>query len=233
MRLTDTDGMSEMRYQVTNPATGMLTLGTKTVYDPAVRSDQSMLQSAQKAREEAFGRYKADPSSTSFNVTQDGITFRTYINFDSRTGDPYVGNVHPVNRDFVGEDYFHDAFGGFFPNSDEHAAAKFALNALAMDGRIEDLVQLLTEGDPVGALGGEPSWQLDRRDDDNTATGYANWPREAKYCTWVDPNAYRLEWPWRFYGRAEFHHLVRALLDAYLARNPHEAEQVAKVAALL
>ena len=96
MRPTDTDGISEIRYQVRDPATGTLRRGAKTVYDPAVHSDQSMLQSAQKAGAEAFGRYTADPSSTRFNVTQDGINFRAYINFDRPTGAPYVGNVHPV-----------------------------------------------------------------------------------------------------------------------------------------
>ncbi len=130
-------------------------------------------------------------------------------------------------------DYFRDAFGGFHPQSDEHAAAKFALEALAADDRIDDLVELLTEGDPVGALGGEPSWELERRDEGNTAIGYADWPRGAKYRAWVDPDAYELAWPERFYGKAEFHQLVRAIIDAYLARNPHQADQVAKVAALL
>lgn len=133
----------------------------------------------------------------------------------------------------MSEDYFRDAFGGFFPDSDKDAAAKFALNVLAMDDRIESLVKLLTEDDPVGTLGGEPNWELERRDDGNTAVGYADWPRGAKYCAWVDPAAYPLEWPGRFYGKAEFHQLVRAILDAYLARNPRQAQQVAKVAALL
>jgi len=130
-------------------------------------------------------------------------------------------------------DYFRDAFGGFFPQSDEHAAAKFALELLAADDRIDDLVELLTEGDPVGALGGEPCWELERRDDDNTAIGYADWPRGAKYRAWVDPEAYDLAYPERFYSKAEFHRLVRAIIDAYLARNPHQVGIVAKVAALL
>jgi len=133
----------------------------------------------------------------------------------------------------MSDDYFGDAFGGFFPNSDEHAAAKFALNVLAMDERIDDLVDLLTEGDPIGALEGEPSWELERRDDGNTAIGYADWPHGAKYRARVDADAYRLKWTERFYGRAEFHKLVRAIIDAYLARNPRQAQQVARVAALL
>jgi hypothetical protein len=130
-------------------------------------------------------------------------------------------------------DYLRDAFGGFFPDSDEHAAAKFALDVLAADDRVADLVDLLTEGDPVGIVGGEPNWELERRDDGDTAIGYVDWPRGAKYRAWVDPDAYPLEWPERFYGKAEFHELVRALIDAYLAHNPHQAKQVAKVAALL
>ena len=130
-------------------------------------------------------------------------------------------------------DYFRDAFGGFCPQSDEHAAAKFALELLAADDRMNDLVELLTEGDPVGALGGEPCWQLDRRDDGNMASDYADWPRGAKYRAWVDPEAYDLAYPERFYSKAEFHQLVRAIIDAYLARNPQQVRTVAQVAALL
>lgn len=130
-------------------------------------------------------------------------------------------------------DYFRDAFGGFFPQSDEHAAAKFALEALAADNRIDDLVELLTEGDPTGALEGDPGWELERRDDGDAAIGYAAWPPGAKYRAKVDPDAYKLAWPERFYGKTEFHQFVRAIIDAFLARNPHEAQLVARVAALL
>jgi len=74
----------------------MLKHDTKTVYDPTVRSDQSMLRSAQKAGEQAFSRYKADPSKTVFHVTQDAIKFQAYIRVDRQTGATYVANVHPV-----------------------------------------------------------------------------------------------------------------------------------------
>lgn len=93
---TGTHGISEIKYQVRNPETGKLAKGTKTAYDPAVHSDRSMLESAQKAGEKAFAKYKADPSSTKFDVSQDGINFRVYINFDKATGAPVVGNVHPI-----------------------------------------------------------------------------------------------------------------------------------------
>jgi hypothetical protein len=93
---TSTDGIYELHYQVRTRTTGRIKENSKTVYDPAVRSDQSMLQSALKAGERAFSQYKADPSTTSFDVTQDGINFRAGINFDRRTGAPYVGNVYPI-----------------------------------------------------------------------------------------------------------------------------------------
>ena len=93
---TGTDGISELRYQVRNPTSRILKRDAKTVYDPAVHSDQSMLQSAQKAGEQAFSQYKADPSKTVFYVTQDGIKFQAYIRVDRQTGATYVANVHPV-----------------------------------------------------------------------------------------------------------------------------------------
>lgn len=126
-----------------------------------------------------------------------------------------------------------DPFGGFSPQSDEDAAAKLALVVLATDDRVDDLVELLTPDDPVGALEGDPGWLLERRDDGDTAIGYADWPEGASYRARVDPGAYRLAWPERYYDKTDFHRLVRAILDAYLAHRPHQTELVARVAALL
>jgi len=95
---TSADGILELRYQVRSPTSRILKHDAKTVYDPAVRSDQSMLQSALKAGEEAFRRYKAGPSKTAFDVNQDGIKFRAHINFHGHAGAPYVGNVRPIRR---------------------------------------------------------------------------------------------------------------------------------------
>jgi hypothetical protein len=93
---TGTHGVSELHYQVRNPTSRMLKHDAKTVYDPAVHSDQSMLQAALKVGEKAFSQYRSDPSMRRFDVTQDGIKFRAHINFDRRTGAPYVGSVRPM-----------------------------------------------------------------------------------------------------------------------------------------
>jgi len=93
---TGIDGILELRYQVRNPTSRILKHDLKTVYDPAVHSDQSILQSALKAGEEAFRRYKSNPSMRRFDVHQGGIKFRAHINFDNRTGAPYVGSVRPT-----------------------------------------------------------------------------------------------------------------------------------------
>jgi len=93
---TGTEGIWELHYQVRSRTTGRIKENSKTVYDPAVHSDQSMLQSVLKAGETAFRQYKADPATTSFDVIQDGISFRAGINFDRHTGAPYVGNVYPI-----------------------------------------------------------------------------------------------------------------------------------------
>jgi len=93
---TGTDGILELRYQVRNPTSRILKHDAKTVYDPAVHSDQSMLRLAQQAGAKAFSRHKADPSKTVFHVTQDGIKFQAYVRVDSQTGATYVANVHPV-----------------------------------------------------------------------------------------------------------------------------------------
>ena len=93
---TGTDGILELRYQVRTRTTGRIKQHSKTVYDPAVHSDQSILQSALKAGEQGYIQHKAAPSLTRFEVKQDGINFRVHIKVDKRTGAAYVANVHPI-----------------------------------------------------------------------------------------------------------------------------------------
>jgi len=58
---TNTPGVNELNHQVTNPNTGKPVSGAKTTYDPAIYSDQKMLDMAQQAGKRAFEARKADP----------------------------------------------------------------------------------------------------------------------------------------------------------------------------
>jgi hypothetical protein len=55
-----------------------------------------MLDLSQKAGKVGFENYLQNPAQKVFDVTQSGINFRAYINIDSKTGIPFVGNVHPI-----------------------------------------------------------------------------------------------------------------------------------------
>ena len=92
---TGTDGFSELSYSYAKPNSGKIITGSKIVYDPAVFSDQTMLDYLLNAGQEGWTRYLADPSTTTFDVTHGGVNFRTYINVD-QYGNPYVRNVHPI-----------------------------------------------------------------------------------------------------------------------------------------
>lgn len=93
---TNTPGVNELSYKVPNPSTGKMVEGTKTVYDTALFSDEQILELAQRAGERAFNAHKANPAQKSFDFTEGGVNFRAYINSDKATGEPYVGNVHPI-----------------------------------------------------------------------------------------------------------------------------------------
>ena len=112
-----------------------------------------------------------------------------------------------------------DAFGGFDPQNDPDAAIKIVLNSLLMDKRVEELRQLLTEGDEVGALAGEPGWVLQRRDEGSSGKmpGYAAWPNEARFRAFVDPAVYHLGHPEYYMDRAEFQNYVDRAVRAYAA----------------
>lgn len=92
---TSTPGIAELRYDVTRPD-GSVVTHSKTVYDPAVFSDATMLDLAQRAGDRAFADFQRNPAGpTSFDLVEDGVHLRVYINRLS-DGTPYVGNVHPI-----------------------------------------------------------------------------------------------------------------------------------------
>lgn len=93
---SSTPGISELSYGYVKPVSGKTIFGTKTVYDPAVFSDQAILDLSQQAGKDGFANYLQNPLLRTFDSTHGGINFRTYINFDPKTGVPYVGNVHPI-----------------------------------------------------------------------------------------------------------------------------------------
>lgn len=92
---TGTAGVSELSYSYVKATSGKTITGSKTVYDPAVFSDQTMLDYSLNAGQQGWSRYLANPTTTSFDVTHGGVNFRTYINVD-QYGNPYIGKLHPI-----------------------------------------------------------------------------------------------------------------------------------------
>jgi len=92
---TGTVGVYELPYTYTNPATGKVVSGSKTVYDPAVFSDQTMLNNAQQAGQQAWTQYLQNPTVKVIDGSVGGVNFRSYINVD-KNGNAFIGNVHPI-----------------------------------------------------------------------------------------------------------------------------------------
>jgi len=229
---TNTPGVNELNYQVTNSNTGKPLSGAKTTYDPAIYSHQKMLDMAQQAEKRAFEVRKADPTKITFDLNEGGVNFRIYINIDKRP-------AHLMSATFTQSskkahmDFFQTAFGGFAPQTDPDAAVKFCLQALAADHRLLGLVEVLTEGDDIGSIEGVPGWSLERRDDGNMMHDYAKWPLGAKFRAFVDPQDYELDTPERFYNRAEFTRSVQAIVDAYLCHYPDRQTALEPLIAIL
>ncbi|AYG68682.1 MULTISPECIES: hypothetical protein [unclassified Rhizobium] len=131
-------------------------------------------------------------------------------------------------------DYFEEAFGGFKPHVDEDAAVKFAISIILMDRRLPELLHLLTDGDQLGGVEGEPGWMIERRDEGlGNVFYYENWPENARFHAYVDPDVYRLAHPHIFMDVSAFHHYVRKGLDVYLEANPSDIALVQVVRSLL
>lgn len=96
---TESPGIDTLDYQVVNPNTGKLVSASKTTYDPALYTDEQMVEMSQQAGTDAFSRFKLNPSAKPepFDTQVGDVTMRSYINFEPATNAPYVGNVHPID----------------------------------------------------------------------------------------------------------------------------------------
>lgn len=128
-------------------------------------------------------------------------------------------------------EYFNTAFGGFAPLKDKDGAVKFALNAILMDNRVQELSQLVVDGNPLGGIEGEPGWILERRDvaDDNKVA-YANWPKGARFMASVEEEAFRLQHSRCFMSRDAFIKYLTPAIDAYISADPSRATAPAVIA---
>ncbi len=129
-------------------------------------------------------------------------------------------------------DYFKTAFGGFAPHRDEDAAVKFALNAVFLDNRLEELVEVVVDGSQFGGIEGEPGWMLERRDvaDEDNEVAYPDWPAGARFKASVDEDVYRLLHPECFMSREAFMKYLLQAIDAYVAAHPARATDLSVVA---
>lgn len=126
-------------------------------------------------------------------------------------------------------DYWWDAFGEYEPHKDREAAIKFALNLILADDRLEHLSRLLTDGDSIRVLSGEPGWELERREPRVHPSHYSDWPDNAKFWAHVDPNEFELAHPDTFLTREQLHEYVRKIINVYIAKNPSKLELAERV----
>lgn len=129
--------------------------------------------------------------------------------------------------------YFESAFGTFNPQTDSDAAAKFILNIILMDDRLDELRRLITDGDELGGMEGEPGWNIERKDmsalDNNI--GYENWPSGMNFHMYVDPASFELAFPEKFMTTDEFFGLVRLAITAFISKNLIRVEAAQRIIA--
>ena len=128
---------------------------------------------------------------------------------------------------------YQEAFGPYAPHTDPDAAVKFCLQALALDNRLAALADVLKEGSRVSGIGGEPGWELERRDDADRTEDFADWPTGARFRAFVDPGEFELGTPEGFYTRAALLGFVEAIVHAYLACHPNQSSRLEPVIAIL
>jgi hypothetical protein len=131
-------------------------------------------------------------------------------------------------------DNFAEAFGGFDPPGDPDGALEFALTAILMGDRLDELSSILTDGNEIGALEGEPGWPLQQRDSRPSSERAAcrSWPQGAMFRAYVDPDQFRLVHSETFVSRDALRGYMRNALAAYVARNPSKEDAACAVSSL-
>lgn len=148
----------------------------------------------------------------------------------TRLGTRSLGTFIPRSKTHL--DYFKAAFGSFAPHRDEYAAVKFVLDAVLADHRLQELAEVVVDGNRFGGMQGEPGWMLERRDaaDEDNDAAYPGWPAGARFVASVDEDAYRLKHPVFFMTREVFMKYLVLAVDAYVASDSSRATVPAVVA---
>lgn len=93
---TATQGISEIDYKYFCDVRTKYIAGRKTLYDPEIYSDQDMFEMSLNAGKLAYELYIGGNTQKSYDITENGINFRAYINIEADTLAPYLSNVHPI-----------------------------------------------------------------------------------------------------------------------------------------
>jgi hypothetical protein len=112
-------------------------------------------------------------------------------------------------------DYIQEAFGGIDLKKDKDAALKYALNVMVLDGRIEDLLNLMAPKARPHKFGGDRGWGIERRELTDLQ-GYEDWPKGATVCAFADPREVPIGHPEFFCDHAAFFKYAQQILLAYI-----------------
>lgn len=115
--------------------------------------------------------------------------------------------------------------GPFAPQHDSDAAAKFILDAIFQDERLDELADLITPHSPLAGLEGEPAWLLMKRSEGHAADTTADdgWPEKSEFRAFVDPQGYVLAYPTCYMQRADFEQLLGRAVRTFSELHPDVA----------
>jgi len=111
-------------------------------------------------------------------------------------------------------------YPGFFAPANRHAAVQFCINAVIHNRQLRMLSDLLDPNSRLVEIGGDPGWTIEKRKSIASPDTYSLWPAGAMLRTYLDPDAYRVEFPECYSTDEEFMVCLRGLLIAYADRNP-------------
>lgn len=130
--------------------------------------------------------------------------------------------------------FYEKAYGNFDPQNDQNFVVKFVLDLVVVRKDFDKLYELLNGKGNFDIWENEAGWEIERRKKGGEdSVNYNNWPKNADFRIYLDPQEYASNYPELFLSRKTFCTYISRLLLVYLSIREFEATTVIEKILLL
>ncbi len=119
--------------------------------------------------------------------------------------------------------YLQNAFNSFGPRDAAGAAIRFILEIIFEENLFDELLCTLTDKSRYGGFGGDPGWELARKNSNIPADSpaYKDWPQNAEFRAIVDDTNAKT-----YLTRAELYKYINHIMKVFVEHDPEHKKLV-------